>query len=300
MRMIFAVAALTTLPLAALAQDVTIETHPGPVTLPANPQRIVALDLAAIDALDALGIPVAGVPAITPPAYLADMMAPLPTVGTLFEPDLESLAVMAPDLIVAGGRSQAQVGALSRIAPTIDMTIWADDLIGQARARVQAYGTLFDESAQADTLIAGLDRLVAETAASVADKGGALIVQTNGGKLSAYGANSRFGWLHNAIALPEAFDGITAENHGESVSFEFIADVNPDWLLVLDRAAAIGQEGEAAAVTLDTPLIAGTTAGQRGQIIYLDGGAIYLAGGGIQSVQIVLDQIRAAFEGADG
>lgn len=84
------------------------------------------------------------------------------------------------------------------------------------------------------------------------------------------------------------------------MSFEFIAEVNPDCLLVLDRAAAIGQEGEAAAVTLDTPLIAGTTAGQRGQIIYLDGGAVYLAGGGIQSVQIVLDQIRTAFEGADG
>lgn len=300
MRMIFAVAAFTVLPLAVLAQDVTIGTHPGPVTLPASPQKIVALDLAAIDALDALGIPVAAVPAVTPPAYLADTMAALPTVGTLFEPDLESLAVMAPDLIVAGGRSQAQVGALSRVAPTIDMTIWGADLVDQARARVQAYGTLFDKSAQADTLIAGLDRLVADTAAAVAGKGGALIVQTNGGKLSAYGADSRFGWLHSAIALPEAFGGITAENHGESVSFEFIADVNPDWLLVLDRAAAIGQEGEAAAVTLDTPLIAGTTAGQRGQIIYLDGGAIYLAGGGIQSVQIVLEQLRDAFVGAGG
>ncbi|WP_439562897.1 siderophore ABC transporter substrate-binding protein [Roseinatronobacter sp.] len=300
MRIILAVAALTALPLTALAQDVTIETHPGPVTLPASPQKIVALDLAAIDALDALGIPVAAVPAITPPAYLADTMATLPTVGTLFEPDLESLAVMAPDLIVAGGRSQAQVGALSRVAPTIDMTIVGNDLIGQARARVLAYGTLFGKSAQADSLIAGLDDLVAQTTEAVAGKGGALIVQTNGGKLSAYGADSRFGWLHNAIGLPEAFEGITAENHGESVSFEFIAEVNPDWLLVLDRAAAIGQEGEAAAVTLDTPLIAGTTAGQRGQIIYLDGGAIYLAGGGIQSVQIVLDQIRAAFEGAGG
>lgn len=300
MRMIFTLAALSVLPFAGLAQDVTIETHPGPVTLPANPQTIVALDLAAIDALDALGIPVAAVPAITPPTYLAGTMATLPTVGTLFEPDLESLAVMAPDLIVAGGRSQTQVGALSRVAPTIDMTIWGEDLIGQARARVLAYGTLFDKSAQAESLVAGLDDLVAQTTEAVAGKGSALILQTNGGKLSAYGADSRFGWLHSAIELPQAFENITAENHGESVSFEFIAEANPDWLLVLDRAAAIGQEGEAAAVTLDTPLIAGTTAGQRGQIIYLDGGAIYLAGGGIQSVQIVLDQIRTAFEGADG
>lgn len=298
MKTVLCTAAVCLAPLVGVAQDVTIETHTGPVSLQHAPQNVVALDLAAIDALAALDVPVAAVPAIAPPAYLAGVMAGLPTVGSLFEPDFEALAVMGPDLVVAGGRSQAQVGALSRIAPTIDMTILNDDLIGQARARVLAYGTLFDKQDAAAALVSDLDDALAKTAAAVAGKGNALIVQTNGGKLSAYGADSRFGWLHKAVGLPEAFGAITAENHGESVSFEFIAEVNPDWLLVLDRAAAIGQDGEAAAVTLDTPLIAGTTAGQRGQIIYLDGGAIYLAGGGIQSLQVVLGQIRAAFDGS--
>lgn len=298
MRMMLSAAAVSLLPMTGLAQEVTIETHPGPVTLSVSPQKVVALDLAAVDALNALEIAIAAVPDIAPPAHLKEAMAGLPTVGTLFEPDFEALAVMAPDLIIAGGRSQAQVSALSRVAPTIDMTIWGDDLIGQARSRVAAYGTLFDKTNAAEALITKLDDLVAGTSAAVDGKGNALIVQTNGGKLSAYGADSRFGWLHDSIGLPQAFEGITAENHGESVSFEFIAEVNPDWLLVLDRASAIGQEGEAAAVTLDTPLIAGTTAGERGQIIYLDAGAIYLAGGGIQSVQIVLDQIRTAFDGS--
>ncbi|MDD7973065.1 siderophore ABC transporter substrate-binding protein [Roseinatronobacter alkalisoli] len=298
MKLTLCAAAVCLAPVVGMAQDVTVETHAGPVTLQAGPQNVVALDLAAIDALSALDVAIAAVPSVTPPAYLARVMQDLPAVGTLFEPDFEALAVMGPDLIVAGGRSQAQVGALSRVAPTIDMTIMNDGLIEQARDRVAAYGALFDKADAADALIAQLDDALASTAAAVTGKGSALIVQTNGGKLSAYGADSRFGWLHNAVGLPQAFDGITAENHGESVSFEFIAEVNPDWLLVLDRAAAIGQDGEAAAVTLDNPLIAGTTAGQRGQIIYLDGGAIYLAGGGIQSVQIVLDQIRTAFEGS--
>jgi len=289
-------AALCLIPLSGMAQDVTIETQAGPVTLPLAPQTVVALDLAAVDTLNALGVAIAGVPSVTAPAHLADVMRGLPTVGSLFEPDFEALAVMGPDLIVAGGRSQSQVGALTRVAPTIDMTILGDRLVEEARARVFAYGTLFDKEDLAETLVAQLDDLIAGTVQATEGKGNVLILQANGGKLSAYGADSRFGWLHQSIGLPQAFDGITAENHGESVSFEFVAEVNPDWLLVLDRAAAIGQDAEAAAVTLDNPLVAGTTAGQRGQIVYLDGGAIYLAGGGLRSVEIVLDQIKTAFE----
>ncbi|PRX37739.1 iron complex transport system substrate-binding protein [Meinhardsimonia xiamenensis] len=284
-------------PLAADARTVTIETAAGLAEVPYAPDVVVALDLAAIDTLDALGVDLAGVPAITPPAYLAPAFEGTPTVGTLFEPDLEALAVMAPDLIVAGGRSQARVAALREIAPTIDMTIWGDDIVGQARARLTAYATIFGKQERAGQLLASLDEALAETRAAVEGKGNALIILTNGGKISAYGDDSRFGWLHTALGLPEAHPEIAAETHGESVSFEFIAEVNPDWLIVIDRAAAIGQEGEAAAATLDNPLVAGTTAGRNGQIVHLDSAAIYLAGGGIQSMMILLEQIRSAFAG---
>lgn len=282
----------------AQTQFVAVETATGPSEVPAMPETVVALDLAAIDTLDALGVGLAGVPAITPPAYLAQAVEGVPTIGTLFEPDFEALAVMAPDLIVAGGRSQIQVEPLSEIAPTIDMTIWGEDLIGQARARVGAYGAIFGAEAKAAALLANLDTALSETRAAVRGKGDALILLTNGGTVSAYGDDSRFGWLHTALDLPEAFADITAETHGESVSFEFIAEVDPDWLIVIDRAAAIGQEGEAAAVTLDNPFVAGTTAGETGQIVYLDSAALYLAAGGIQSMTLLLDQMHDAFAGA--
>jgi iron complex transport system substrate-binding protein len=77
-----------------------------------------------------------------------------------------------------------------------------------------------------------------------------------------------------------------------------VAEANPDWLLVIDRGAAVGQGGEAAAATLDNPLIAGTTAGKTGQIVYLDGAAMYLAGGGFHSVTETLAQLTRAFAGA--
>lgn len=286
---------LVLVPGLALAATVTVETAVGPVAVDPDPATVVALDLAAIDTLTALGVPLAGVPDIAPPAYLADVMATVPTVGTLFEPDYEALAAMAPDLIVAGGRSQTVVEPLSDIAPTIDMTIWGDDLIGQARARATAYGTLFARDDAAAALNAALDAGIADARAAVADRGDALILLTNGGKVAAYGDDSRFGWLHTALDLPETYPDLDAETHGEAVSFEFIAEVDPDWIIVVDRGAAIGEAGEAAAATLDNPLVAGTTAGKAGQIVYLDSAPLYLAGGGIRSLMGTLDEVARAF-----
>ncbi|WP_226782798.1 siderophore ABC transporter substrate-binding protein [Oceaniglobus trochenteri] len=300
MKTILATLTAAALPAFAFAQTVDIDTAAGPATVQVAPEKVVAFDLAAVDDLDALGVTLAGVPAIAPPARLADALAGKPTVGTLFEPDFEALAVMAPDLIVAGGRSQKQVGALGQVAPTIDMTIAGETLVDDARARVTAYGAIFGREEAAQTLLDDLDTAMAQAKAAAEGKGDVLILLTNGGKVSAYGDDSRFGWLHTALGLPEAYPDLTAETHGEAVSFEFIADVDPDWLFVIDRGAAIGQEGEAAAATLDNPLVAGTTAAKEGQIVYLDAASLYLVGGGIQSMMGTIEEVTVAMKGVAG
>jgi iron complex transport system substrate-binding protein len=117
---------------------------------------------------------------------------------------------------------------------------------------------------------------------------------TNGPKVSAYGRGSRFGWLHSALDLPEAFENLTPEVHGDAVSFEFIAEVNPDWLIVVDRSVAIGEKSSAQ-TTLDNPLVAGTTAAENDQIIYLSAAPLYIAGGGYTSLLTTLGEMTAAF-----
>lgn len=282
-------------PAVLAAQEVTVTTALGEVAVPANPETIAVLDIGAIDTLTALGVSIEGVPA---PIYLsrlqpvADAATP---VGDLFEPDYEALANLAPGLIIAGGRSAEAVPTLAEVAPTIDMTIWGDGHIDQVKARTAAYGAIFGLEAEAEALNAALDAAVAETAAAVAGQGDALIVLTSGGAVSAYGAGSRFGWIHQALALPEAVAGVDEQTHGEAISFEFIAEANPDWLIVIDRGAAIGEEGEAAAATLDNPLVAGTTAWTAGHVIYVDAADIYISGGGHGAMMNVLDQIATGF-----
>lgn len=286
-----AVLALSALPV--LAEDVTIATATGEVTLPAAPAKIAVLDIAAIDTLAALGVVPQGVPDNLYVPYLADVAGQATVIGTLFEPDLEALATLGPDLIIAGGRSSTQVEPLSQVAKTIDMTIW-EDVVGQGRDRIAAYGALFGKAEKAAELIAALDAKLAEVKAAAAGKGKALILQTNGPKVSAYGKGSRFGWIHTALEIPEAYENLNPETHGDSVSFEFIAETNPDWIIVVDRSAAIG-EPASATETLANPLVAGTTAGQKGQIVTLSSAPVYIAGGGYVSLTTTLDELLAAF-----
>lgn len=281
--------------LPALAADVTIATARGDVTLAAKPATLAVFDIAALDTIAALGMMPAGVPDKLYVDYLAEVGASAAPVGTIFEPNLEALAALGPDLIVIGSRSSTQGEALAPLAPTIDMTIGAD-LVADARARVLAYGSLFGREDKAAELVAALDAKLAAVQAAAAGKGGALILMTNGPKVAAYGKGSRFGWLHSTLNLPEAHENLNPETHGDAVSFEFIAETNPEWLIVVDRAAAIG-EASSAQATLDNPLVKGTIAGTKGQIIYLNPTPLYVAGGGYTSVMGTLDELLAAFGG---
>ena len=289
---------------------VPVMTALGLRELPAQPQKIVVLDIAAVDTLAALEVPIAGLPSRLYVDYLNKQQAEAAPMGTRFEPDFEAIAGLAPDLIVAGGRSSRQVEALSEIAPTIDMTIWGASHVDLALSRLRSYGALMERSAAAATLETAFLAKLEAARAAVGGRGRALIVMTNGPKVTTYGAQSRFGWLHGALNLPEAVieqpeatsgdeaqtaKAAEAATHGEAISFEYIAQANPDWLIVIDRASAIGQDNQAAAATLDNALVTGTEAWKKGQIIYLDSAAIYIAGGGIQSMTATLEQIRAGF-----
>lgn len=281
---------------AAQADPVTIETARGTVTVEAAPERVVVLDIAALDTIDALGFAPIGVPGTLYVDYLGHLSDSAQAVGTLFEPDFETIAGLAPDLIVIGGRSAAQYDALANIAPTIDMTITGEvSLTDEAVARLDAYGTLFNRVDEAAALKSDVAARLETARDAVADAGSALIVMTNGPKVSAYGPGSRFGWLHSELGLTPVIEDIEAATHGEAISFEFIHEANPDWLIVVDRAAAIGAKGESARETLDNPLVAETTAWKSGQIAWIDGARIYVADGGLRSLTGLLDQMTTAF-----
>jgi iron complex transport system substrate-binding protein len=293
-RMIAMLAAFA-LPALASAETIEIQTAQGMVRVQAKPSRVAVFDMAALDTLDLLGVKAAGVPDRVFLPELKSAAAGGEVVGTLFEPNLEALSALDPDLIILGGRSSPKAKFTSRIAPTIDMTIDGQELVRDAEARLQAYGRLFGREQTAEQEKQKFNAAIVAARDAAKGKGRALIVMTNGPKISAFGLGSRFGWIHSTLQIEPAVTTMAPSIHGEAISFEFVRKADPDWLIVVDRAMAIGAGDNQARATLDNELVRDTRAWKSGRVIYLPSADLYIAGGGIQAMTRVLAALTRGF-----
>ncbi|WP_352338507.1 siderophore ABC transporter substrate-binding protein [Psychrobacter sp. 16-MNA-CIBAN-0192] len=278
--------------------SIDIDTVKGKVSLPINPAPIVVYDMTLLQDLAALNVAVDGKPSGLHLNNLQAKTQPDPKeVGTVFEPDLEALNAMQPQAILIGSRMAEKYNALSSIAPTLDMSIDTANIYESSKQRLHDLGALFGKSDEALKLQQDIDGLIDETKSLTKNKGNGLVVMVNGNKLSVYGDKSRFGFVHTVLGVPMVDSKIEDAKHGQPVSFEYLQKTNPDWLFVIDRSAAIGEESAGAKVVLDNPLVAQTTAWKKSQVVYLSPDS-YLAFGGYYQWMQDLTAIKTAFSQA--
>lgn len=284
---------------AAEPATVTVEHAQGSTELEGTPQKIFTYDYAALSVLDALGVDVAGVPKSNlPEAFSAYEADDVTDIGTLFEPDYETVAAEQPDLIIVAGRSSEAYDELAKIAPTIDLSNdWAE-FRDTVVANAEILGGALGAEDAVDALVADLDTSVAAAEEAAADAGTALVVLTSGGEVTAYGPGSRFGFLHDDLGVTPAVEDVEAVTHGEAISFEFILDTDPDWLFVLDRDAATGEGTENAEQVLDNPVVHETTAWSEGQVVYLDPVTWYIVNGGVPTLTSMAQEVTTALQDA--
>lgn len=280
--------------------DIVVKHAAGETSIPDNPKRVVVFDLASLDNLTRLGVSdIVGVPEGVKPKYLQQFNdAKYTKVGTLFEPNYETVASLKPDLIIVGDRSAAKYNDLAKIAPTIDLTVSHNHYIADVDRNVTILGNIFNKQEQAKTEIDKLNKRLEETRKLTEGKGTGLLILTTGGKISAFGPGSRFGLLHSGFGVKPAKENLEIGNHGQMISPEFILETNPDWIFVIDRDAAIGSEGESAAKLLDNALVNKTKAAENKHIVYLDPQNWYLIGGGLTGLNETADQLTQAFSQA--
>ena len=282
------------------AGSVKVQTAHGEAVVPQNPERVAVYDLGAVDTLSKLGVKIGASVDAQRLAYLDAPLKDAVKAGTLFEPNYEALNAYNPQLIVIGSRMAKDKVSdeLAKLAPTIDMTAQTDNMKESAKVRIDAYGRIFGKQAEADALKVEIDKTFADAKAAAQGKGKGLVILVNAGKLSAFGPDSRLGgWIHRDIGVPAADEAIKEGSHGQPVSFEYIKEKNPDWLFVLDRSAAIGEEGQAAREVLNNPLVAQSTAWKKGQVVYLPP-ETYLAAGGAQELLNAGNLLKDAFSQA--
>lgn len=280
------------------ASTVSITHKQGTAEVKKNPAKVVVLDNATLDTLDALDLEgrVAATAQATLPSTL-DEYKDTPRVGTAQEPDLEAIARINPDAIIISGRSSAKYAELNQIAPTLDLSTVNTDPIGSLRTSAGAVGDLFDVRPKVDEKLAEVDSKVEEAKKAIKPDTNALILLTSGGKVSAFGPGGRFGSLiHDVLGVPAAATNLEQSQHGQAVSFEFIAETNPQTMFVVDRDVAVGQQGAPAKQVLDNPLVARTAAWTNDKVFYLDGADWYVVGYGLDSTERMIETVKDALD----
>ncbi|SEH98346.1 iron complex transport system substrate-binding protein [Halobacillus karajensis] len=276
-------------------EKVTIDHKLGETTVEKNPEKVVVFDFGTLDTLDELGVEVAGVPKDSLPSYLSDYNGDdYAHVGGLKEPDFEEIYEVAPDLIIISGRQMDLYEEFAEIAPTIYVELDAENYMESFEGNVNMLAEIFDKEEEAQEKLSTIENHVESLKEKTAEAEG-LIVLSNGGKVSAYGEGSRFGILHDTFGVQAVDKTIDVATHGQNVSFEYILEQNPEYLFVIDRDAVVNDE-PAAKQTIENDLVKQTTAYEEGQIVYLDPNYWYLSGGGLQSVQGMVDEIESSMK----
>lgn len=280
-----------------IAQEVTIQTAQGEVTVPTNPKKVVTFDLGMADTIRAIGKEnsIVGIPKKTLPAYLKDLPDSIQNVGTMKEPDIEAIAALEPDLIIASPRTEQYIDQLKEIAPTVLFSANNDDFWNTTKQNILSLASIWgDESTQtAKTELAKLDKEIQTI--SKANEGSdqkALTIMLNEGSMSAFGAKSRFSFLYDTLKFKPTDATIEESRHGQELSFESLKEINPDILFVLNRTLAIGGDNSANERILENALIQETTAAKNNHIIQLTSDLWYLSGGGIESTRLMLEDVQ--------
>ena len=273
--------------------ELTIKHKLGESKVKKNPQKIVVFDFGILDTLDKLGVEVTGVPQANIPPYLAKYKdSKYKNVGSLVEPDFEKISAIKPDLIIISGRQQTAYEELSKIGTTIFLGVDTAKYMESYTENSKIVGQIFGKEQQVETELKAVSDSIQKLNQKVKANGkNALIVLANEGSISAYGAGSRFGILHDVIGFEPVDKNIEVSTHGKPVSFEYIAEKNPDYLFVIDRGAAVGGE-PAAKKTIENELVKKTKAFQNGNIVYLDPNYWYLSGGGLISVAEMVKEVE--------
>jgi iron complex transport system substrate-binding protein len=140
-----------------------------------------------------------------------------------------------------------------------------------------------------------IDKAIEELNKKVPKDKTALIALTDDKELTVYGENSRFGIIHNEFGVVPVDKNIKAENHGDKVSFEYVLEKKPDYLLVIDGSVAFDSTKPTAKQLVENELVKRTTALKEGKVIYLDANYWYLASGGLTSVSEMVKEVSKGF-----
>ena len=278
----------------------SLETAYGTVEVADAPARVVTLYTNALDTSLTAGVKPLGAVATRGgdgvARYFGEQADGIEIVGTPRETNIEAVAALAPDVILASPQlPEAQYELLSRIAPTVvpdvepyQMESWENE------ARV--YGKALGRSDTIDDAIAEIDA-----------KAEALSERQNGSPTA-----SLIRWMpQGAIVMADNIfagtlltksgfmvdDGDTVKEgrpHSDPLSLENLSRIDNDWLFL----ATLNAEGdEAYEAARQSPAFERLDVVQRDRVVSVDG-QLWTSATGPMAAKAILDDIASAMDTA--
>lgn len=287
-----------TLALAAQASAVTIQHFKGTSEFDSTPKRVVVLGNGSLDVLDRIGVKPVGAPHSLLPEYLADYKQTTGNTGSVGEPDFEALFTLKPDVIIAENRMLRVYDDLNQIAPTVMFYVDNGQYWQDTQANWRMLGKLFDKQDEVEALIAETQQQLDSASSKVAKQNlNALMLMNNGSNVAMFNKGSRFSIVFDDFGFAESTSKKVAPiegSHGNLISFEYVADAQPEVIFILDREQAIGRSVGKAKELFNNPLVDSTPAAKNNKIVYIDPNAWYISGGGVTATQTMISDIDKA------
>ncbi|SEB95703.1 iron complex transport system substrate-binding protein [Paramicrobacterium humi] len=261
---------------------VEVEDNNGTHSIATPPASVVATDNRTFETLDAWGIELSAAAVALMPSTISytedDSIIDL---GNHREPNLEAVVAVEPDLIINGQRFANYHDDFTSLAPDA-VVLELDPREGEPfdeelKRQTSVLGEIFGKQTEADKLNEALDASIERAKAAYDDADSVMGVITSGGDIGyvAPGVGRTLGPVFEILGLTPALDvpESSDDHQGDDISVEAIADSNPDWILVMDRDAAVAADDPAYApaeeVLAGSEALASVSAVTKGNIVYM-------------------------------
>lgn len=268
------------------------------IDVPLNPERVCILDLAALDIIDVIGKgdTVVGAPTLSIEyleGYDPENNSNILNVGTIKEADMEAVFECAPDVIFIGGRLAASYDELNAIAPTVYLA--TDTEIGVYQSTINnamQIAKIFDATDMINDTVTQYTSTINSIKAVSEGKnaivsmfvGNSANVLTNTGRCSIIGVECGFTNVGDSDS--------SNSSHGDTASWEYYLNVNPDYIFVMNRNEITGVSTSAKDTFNSNAIIQQTNAYKNNQIIFLEHSSVwYTAEGGINALGVMLNDL---------
>ena len=218
---------------------------------------------------------------------------------------MELFVTAEPDVVFNGQRfneRKAEIDELTGDAAVVDTNfdVTQTPMDEGLKELTTLLGEATGHEADAEKLIADFDAATQRAKDAYDPEQTVMGLIASGGELSyvAPSTGRAIGPFFDMLELTPALEQSGTDNHqGDDISVEAIAKSNPDWLIVMDRDAAIGEENATAAELIErSEALQDVTAVKEGNIVYLP--TDFYVAEDIQNHTTVMEDLAKAFEGA--